>query len=75
MVTRTSPLVVTRGVQRLLLGLPWSFRPVQVIRECLAEGCDRATLLKVFRNTMALMGRRRNDEQHEHLYFKFQNSK
>lgn len=48
---------------------------LQTIRECLAAGCDRQLLVKMFRNTMALMGRRRNGEQHEHLYFKFQNSK
>ncbi|CBJ48553.1 conserved unknown protein [Ectocarpus siliculosus] len=49
--------------------------PTQTIRECLTAGCDRHLLVKMFRNTMALMGRRRNGEQHEHLYFKFQNSK
>ncbi|CAN0477514.1 unnamed protein product [Ectocarpus sp. 12 AP-2014] len=49
--------------------------PTQTIRECLTAGCDRHLLVKMFRSTMALMGRRRNGEQHEHLYFKFQNSK
>ncbi|CAN0122286.1 unnamed protein product, partial [Ectocarpus fasciculatus] len=49
--------------------------PTQTIRECLTAGCDRQLLVKMFRNMMALMGRRRKDEQHEHLYFKFQNSK
>lgn len=47
----------------------------QAIRECIADGCDPQTVTKVFRDVLGLMGRRRNDEQHEHLYFKFQNSK
>ncbi|CAN0121879.1 unnamed protein product, partial [Pylaiella littoralis] len=49
--------------------------PTQVIRECTAEDCDKETLLRVFRGTVELMGRSRKNEQHEHLYFKFQNSK
>eukprot|EP00752_Nemacystus_decipiens_P013496 g11955.t1 len=49
--------------------------PTQAIRECAAEGCDSQTTTKLFRDVVGLMGRRRNDEQHEHLYFKFQNSK
>ncbi|CAM9345981.1 unnamed protein product [Scytosiphon promiscuus] len=49
--------------------------PTQAIRECMSEGCERGRLLKVLRDVVSLMGRRRTDEQHEHLYFKFQNSK
>lgn len=41
----------------------------------MTEGCGRELLLKVLRDVVTLMGRRRNDEQHQHLYFKFQNSK
>ncbi len=47
----------------------------QAIRECIADDCDPETLTKVFRGIVGLMGRRRTDEPHEHLYFKFQNSK
>eukprot|EP00903_Cladosiphon_okamuranus_P016016 g14788.t1 len=49
--------------------------PTQSIRECTADGCDSQTITKVFRDVVGLMGRRRSNELHEHLYFKFQNSK
>lgn len=41
----------------------------------MSEGCGRERLIQVLRDVVTLMGRRRKDEQHEHLYFKFQNSK
>lgn len=50
--------------------------PVQGIRTCKDDGCDDETINKVLRGTITLMGRRRSEgEHHEHLYFKFQNSK
>lgn len=43
---------------------------------CMEAECDSETITKVLRGTVALMGRRRSEgEHHEHLYFKFQNSK
>lgn len=48
----------------------------QGIRTCKDDGCDDETINKVLRGTITLMGRRRSEgEHHEHLYFKFQNSK